>query len=153
MNTPFVIASQYDNYDLFAEETRTWNLRFIQLDRGPFIAKHVQVGLGNILLSNLETNRHMVETGEAPGGFRSFGLPAADTTPYVSYNKSVPLNAINTFSNQHGMDGISFPGFKGFALSFPEDLLDATAHRLGFTYPQNVMRGGNVHMCDPSRVA
>ena len=70
----YVFHHIFSDFDAFAESTRSWDLDFIQLDRGTFKAELNQVGLDGVQILHARFNRQLLQRGSSPKGMQTFAF-------------------------------------------------------------------------------
>jgi len=70
----FILNDRFTDFEEFAQATRAWDLDFIQLDRGNFETKLIQVGVGDVLFAQAGFNRFIDEKGSSPPALWTFAI-------------------------------------------------------------------------------
>jgi AraC family ethanolamine operon transcriptional activator len=152
LSSHFIKRARFDDFDQFAHTIRSWDLDFIQLDRGRFIADLLQFGAECFQISNACFNRHLIQRGETPQGFRTFAVPEEASSGFIWRGKKINRDSIMVFPPGEGLDAVSFKGFKVYTLSFSEQLLDAAGDQIGLPLVCELLKGSEVVVAEPSSI-
>ena len=71
---PFYLHQRFDNFELFADAVRGWDVDFRQLDRGKFKTEMTQLETSNILITDAFFNRRLEQKGGAPSSISLWNL-------------------------------------------------------------------------------
>ena len=126
-DTSILLHRRFDDFDEMAVTARHWDIDFMQLDRGRFEGEVVQVVSGGVLFSEGRFGRTLTQQGAAPGGMRSFVVPAGPDVRFKWRGKDVGPNDLLSFPRNGELSAISNSDFHVFTISLPEGLLEAAA--------------------------
>ena len=132
--TPPVISSvrgSFSDFDALAAAARGWGLDWIQLDRGPLVARFQQVETPSALVSRFAFSRKFHQRGTIPPGMRTFGMIAPLSPNFEWRGKEGTPQHLIVFPSNDEFEFISHPEFHGDTLSVPEQRLRQVADTLG----------------------
>jgi len=127
----FILNDRFVDFEEFAETIRAWDLDFIQLDRGNFETEIIQVGVGDVLLTQASFNRFIDQKGSAPPGLWTFAILTDKSSDIIWRGRQVGKKSVMIYSPGSETDAQSRPGFHVYTLSYPESLLDELAQMFG----------------------
>jgi AraC-like DNA-binding protein len=119
--------------DELLEKARGFHLRFMQLDRGPFVAAAMQTQVDQVLLSAANFGRSLVQSGETPAGTVTF-LVRTSADPALWQGRRWGLHELLVIKPGVEVDAISQSGYGVTAASFPRGLVNASADRFGWSW-------------------
>ena len=134
----------FQDFDELTETVRAWDLEFSQLDPGHFDGELTQIGSERLNLSYARFNRHLLQKGSPPQGFRTFAIPADSGQRFLWRRKEVTGERIPVFPTGGELDAVSWSGFQVFTLSFSEEILADAIERLELHSLQNLFPKGDV---------
>ncbi len=126
-DTSILLHRWFDDFDELAVAARHWDLDLMQLDCGRFEGEAVQVVSGGVLFSEGRFGRALTQQGAAPGGMRSFVVPAGPDVRFRWRGKDIGPNDLLSFPRNGELSAISNSDFHVFTISLPEGLLEAAA--------------------------
>ncbi|MGB1130459.1 MAG: helix-turn-helix domain-containing protein [Haloferula sp.] len=106
-----------------AEAARRWEIDFYQLDAGGFKGEMIQVMTGAGMVGQSRFMGGVEQRGAVPAGFRTFGIPLPDCTPFRWRGRLLDANHLLMFPKSGELDSRSFAGFHVHPVSIPEPLL------------------------------
>jgi AraC family transcriptional regulator, ethanolamine operon transcriptional activator len=116
--------------DEFIESVREYHLGFMQLDHGPFVAESIQARVGRMLLSAINYERTVVQSGEPPSKMITFAMRTSATLA-LWQGRRFGLHHLLVAKPDIEIDIVSQPGYGAVAASFPQELVRETADRFG----------------------
>lgn len=118
-----------------------WKLDFRQMSAGAG-ETDVTVRFGrSITAISIEMQSTVHQTGEAPPGLVTLGVPNQGTIR-TWLRTEMPRDALICFGSGHEFDGVSDAGFHGLTMSMPQSDLDSLAEAFGLVIPNNALRPG-----------
>ena len=145
---PILIKHRFNDFDAYTASLADWNLQFNQLDRGNFIADMEQIVTADVIIKRCHFNRRIEQLGSTASGFRTFGIPLPDNTPFNWRRHPIVSGNILSFAHDVEMNATSSPGFHLFVVSIKEGLLRAAAQRLGYESFEEIL--DREHVIKPS---
>ena len=127
----FILNDRFTDFEEFAQATRAWDLDFIQLDRGNFETKLIQVGVGDVLFAQAGFNRFIYQKGSSPPALWTFAILTNESSDIIWRGRQVGKKSVMIYSPGSEIDAQSRPGFDVYTLSFPESLLDEIVQMFG----------------------
>jgi AraC family ethanolamine operon transcriptional activator len=113
-----------------AESIRGYQIEFMQLDRGPFVAELVQTRLSGVLLTAAQYGRSLAHSGGPPSRTVTFGI-GTTRLPAVWQGREFEPHDLLVGTSATEIDLVSQPAFGVATASFPLELVEATADSLG----------------------
>ena len=120
----FLLKSHFRDFDQLAEQARSWQLDFVQLDRGKTRFDLVQAGIGGVQLARARFGRKLHQRGAAPPGMRSIVIPTYPKLPHHWRGHEVDGNDLLIFPENGEFSSISQPGFDNVIQSVPIEALE-----------------------------
>ncbi len=137
-----VVAGEFSDFDELAETVAGWGLDWIQLDRGPMLARIRQLAGPSVLLSRFEFGRKFHQRGTSPRGMRTVAV-IGRRSPQVKWRgRSNGDHGLVVFPVDSGFDFVSDPDFYGDTLSVSEERLRAIAEIIGLPDPTAALPNG-----------
>ena len=127
---PVTIARAGD-IDEFKEMVRGYRLRFMQIEKGPFVAEAVQTQLAGAQLTAAHYGRAMVQLGEPPSGKITFALLTSEV-PALWQGRVFGRCDLLVGTPGVEMDMVSRAGYGGATASFPQELVGEIAECCGW---------------------
>src|SRR5262245_48776997 len=127
-------ASDIDELLQAVRGFRGYRVGVLQLDRGPFVAEIIQTQLDGVLLTATYFGRAVVQYGEPPTGMITFAVRVS-STPALWRGQQFGLDEIIMRRPGVEIDMVSQPGYAVATASFPLNLVEETAERLGRKLP------------------
>ncbi|MEP4076300.1 helix-turn-helix domain-containing protein [Haloferula sp.] len=146
-NAVQTLRRRFDQFDAFTDAAQSWQLNFLQLDKGQFVGEMERLVAGPVGMIKCQFNRKLQQLGSAPPGCHTFALPMADHTPHIWRRHEVTANDLTCFRDDVEMDCSSTPGFHLFAVSISNDLLARTAQDLGYDSHEEILAREQVVRC------
>ena len=124
------MAFEFDNFEAFNETVKGWSTRFNQVSRGLASVRfrHRMSDMVNVL--DVKFSHSTASFGSTQAGHRTFGIVGGHGCSWCGYD--VDPNQVMRFDAHPDFDTFTPPDFVGRTLSVDENLLAATADRLGF---------------------
>ena len=116
--------------DELAEAIRGYQIKFMQLDRGPFVAELVQTQLSGVLLSVAQYGRSLAHSGAPPSRKITFAI-GTTRLPALWQGRAFGPHDLLIGTTGTEIDLVSQPGYGVATASFPVELVKATADSLG----------------------
>lgn len=148
---PTVLHLSFDDFDALSAAARGWDLDLRPLSRGPFNSGLVQAVTKNAMFAYAQFGGHLRQTGSAPPGYRTFGIPAQAGLRFQWRGSKVLGNQIILFPPGGELHCFSRPDFEIFTLSLTEGCLEAIAYEQGIAGSRRLFEGGVLN-CDPAAV-
>jgi len=123
----FILNDRFTDFEEFAQTTRAWDLDFIQLDRGNFETKLIQIGADGVQLAQASFNRYIDQKGSPPPGLWTFAILTNESSPIIWRGRQVSKKSVMVYSPGSEIDAQSRPGFDVYTLSYPGSILDELA--------------------------
>ena len=117
------IRSQFDTFETFALAVKGWGLDFQQLDCGPFNARLHQFGSQNLLITNVQFNRNILQRGTYPDEMCTFGLTISQTRPTIKYQE-LKSNSLSLFPHGDHLDAVSHPDFHCYTFMIANQVVE-----------------------------
>lgn len=122
----------FTDMDEYAEQVG-WDLGFHQLDAGSLQARAALMAAPRCSALRVEFNRAFHQSGEAPDGVITLGLPDPSAGEFRWCGTAAHGGDILNFNLENGFEGTSGAGFSGFTLSFTQELIDDVILFAGLT--------------------
>ncbi|MEM9236265.1 MAG: helix-turn-helix domain-containing protein [Verrucomicrobiota bacterium] len=129
--SPTAFHREFSDFDSFEAAASGWKLDFLQLDPGPFKAALTQVMTGQVVITRCFLGRKILQRGETPPGFRTFGFATKNQLDLKWRGHQVGPGHLMVFPPGHSLESVSLPGFDAFAISISEDRLEGLAAAAG----------------------
>ena len=117
------IKSQFDTFETFALAVKGWGLDFQQLDCGPFNARLHQFGSQNLLITNAQFNRNILQRGTYPDEMYTFGLTVSQTRPTIKYHE-LKRNSLSLFPKGENLDAVSHSDFHCYTFMIANQVVE-----------------------------
>lgn len=131
---------KFNDCDQWLEMAAGWDLRFQQLDRGALVASMSRVMTPELVLQNVHASRRLHQSGCAPHGLLTFGLPV-ESHLHRCFGRELGATSIINFGRTGGYESVSEPDFNGQTVSIQADsFLDDCRALGGSTALQELIR-------------
>ncbi len=147
-----VVSGQFLDFETFTQAAASWELEFVQLDRGDFRSDMLQASLGPVQLAYARFNRKLQLRGEPPVGLRTFTLLSESSSKWWWRGREASNNTITVYPVGGEIDAVIRPGYEGFAISVTADHLANVAREAGLPTPDDLIGTEEVFECDPAVV-
>ncbi len=127
----FILNDRFTDFEEFAQTARAWDLDFIQLDRGKFETRLIQIGADGVQLAQATFNRYIDQKGSPPPGLWTFAILTNESSPIIWRGRDVNKKSVMIYSPGSEIDAQSRPGFDVYTLSYPESILDELVQMFG----------------------
>ena len=134
------IELNFDDFDLFEETIRHWDLDFIKLDSTSFKAHMRQILGSRINLVEVRFNSKFDQHGEPPPGMRSIAIPADPAQHIYWRGQEIFGNRIGVWPIGGELEAVSQPGFHVYVLSLPDKLFGKIGWRMGYPNLQELLK-------------
>lgn len=125
------------------DRVSTWSLDFRQLEPGPMTTR-IRLRQGRVLnLLEIAMDRAVHQTGLAPPGTVSFGIPLSEGINHW-HNRHPDPDGLLSFGTTDGFEGVSNASFQGLTLSVDQSAIEALCASLGVPFPTSLAAGGVV---------
>lgn len=124
-----ILRAGFDDFDAFTASLKAWDLDFVQLDPGPFIADLAQITMPRSGLLRCSFARGHHQTGALPEGCRTFGIPLPGCPPFSWYGRTADDRTIMIFPKGAQLDSRVFANFSVITFSLEESKLERLADR------------------------
>lgn len=138
----YVFHHIFSDFEEFTESTRSWDLDFIQLDRGTFKAELNQIGLDGVQILHARFNRQLLQRGSSPKGMQTFAFTEIGSSPPVWRKKQIHQDSIMFFTDK-SLDVLSKAGFGVFSISIDDGILNNKMQSFGLIEPIRVYNGSD----------
>ena len=126
-----VINSDFTEFDEFNAFSAEWDIDFRQVNRGLLNASLVQVMANSHSISRARFDQLTYQQGATVPGMRTFAFLDASAPDVDWCGFTFSPDSIAIFARDREFRCVSPPGFFVYTLSFTEEELAATSHRLG----------------------
>jgi len=145
----FFTAESYNDYDAYVEAARSWDLDFIQLGPGRFLAELLTFGDVDIQIATVRYNKLLLQEGSAPANCYTFAIHHHHSAPFLWRYLDFECNSIIVFPDNNEHQGVSQPGHHPITVTISEDFITASAQQLGLPEPRKFIPKGEVCICNP----
>jgi AraC-like DNA-binding protein len=129
-----VSITRASDIDELMQAVRGYRIGLLQLDRGPFAAEIIHTQLGGVLLTAAYLGRAVAHYGEPPARMITFAVRASSTRA-LWRGQQFGLDELIMGGPGVELDMVSQPGYAVATASFPLNLVEETAERLGWKPP------------------
>ncbi|MEH6633769.1 MAG: helix-turn-helix domain-containing protein [Halopseudomonas aestusnigri] len=119
-----LIKSHFDDFEEFCESIQGWGLEFKQLDRGLFSTDLYQISTPEVLLTNVNYDRRLAQTGSQPLGMRTFAIMAEQATPFIWRMQEMMKDRFIIFPKNGELDAVSIEGFEVYTISLADHVVE-----------------------------
>ena len=142
-----VVEQQFSDLDQFADYVDTWDIEFLQLEKGEIEIDFAHLTRPNLLIGYCSLSRKVDQQGSAPEGYWTFAFARA---PKIIWrNIDVGDDQVIVYSPGSEIECISWPGFEVLTLSLHKDLLHQVCERYRFGRLQDLLSQKEVIATDP----
>lgn len=120
---------RFNDLESFGEFVESWDLFFVQLEKGPVDVAYAQVIRQKILIGYCALGKQMDQSGVAPNDYWTFAF--ARGPKVVWRNIDVGPNQIIVYRPGSEVKCVSWPGFEVVALSIQQELLEEVCSKMG----------------------
>ncbi len=145
-----VLHKEFDDIEDLRISTRSWDLDFLQLQRGRFNGSLTQVITPSWQLSHAHFASALKQEGMPPMGLRNIAIPATPCQNFKWRRHEISGNSIMLFPLDSELDSVSRAGFEVCILAVPEAHLDHICSALGFPSIEALTNAAEVVQCCPS---
>lgn len=145
----FFIKQSYFDFEEYREAVKKWDLEFVQLGHGRFVAEILQFGDEELQVGKVQYNKLLLQNGSAPRNGYTFAIHHNDSAPFLWRYEDFGFNSIIVFPEDRELCGVSQPGHHPFIVTISEDRVVKTACALGLPEPNKFILKGSVSSCDP----
>lgn len=145
----FFLHQQFNDFEVFCENARHWDLDYQQIDQGGFSSELLMFGNTTTLFARAKLGRRLLQKGATPSGLITFGLLADPDISIHWRNIDIYGDRLFIFPPGGELYSISQPDFDVFALSLSEETLDQTCHSLELPDFRKLVDGNEVFNCHP----
>ena len=124
-----------NSFGEFAEATSGWTLDWRQLDRGPLMARLLQVATPSVMVTRFLFSRKFHQVGASPPGMRTFGIVSEHSSPVEWNGHEGSKDRIEVFPTSDTYECVSHPEFHANGVSISEDCIRSVAEVLGLPNP------------------
>ncbi|RKZ16101.1 hypothetical protein DRQ53_07295 [bacterium] len=150
--TPFMIRKSFDDFDVFAEQIRGWNVDFLQLKPGPFAAEVSQYASPRLQLMLGRSHVHLEQHGSPPAGYRTFVVPMNPEMRLHWRATEVDGSCLLVFPSGSDLYAVSRPDFDVCTLSIQEEWLDEKAIALELPPSATILDKREVLVLSPGTI-
>ena len=145
----FFLHQQFNDFEVFCENARHWDLDYHQLDHGGFSSELLMFGNATTLFTRAKLGRRLLQKGATPSGLITFGLLADPDISMQWRNLDIYGDRLFIFPPGGELHSISQPDFDVFALSLSEETLNQTCHAFELPDFRTLVGGNEVFNCHP----
>ena len=130
---PFLwIDFEVNDFNQYKEIVHSWDMDFIQLDKGTFYSEIKQMILPEVHVAHTHFNCHLDQRGHSPEGMWSFVIMAKNSSMY-NFNQVLTqsTSTMVIFSPGSEIHSVDIPGFSVYVLSIKEEHLHKLTQELG----------------------
>ncbi|MGI9244876.1 MAG: helix-turn-helix domain-containing protein [Verrucomicrobiales bacterium] len=126
----FLINQRFKDFDLLLTMARTWDLDFVQLDRGEAEFQLTHAGIGGCQIARARFDRMLLQRGQAPPGMRTFVIPVKPDSTLEWRGRRVGGCDLLVFPEGGELASCSPAGFDMITYSVPVHRLDQMCEEL-----------------------
>jgi len=145
----FFLHQQFNDFEVFCENARHWDLDYQQIDHGGFSSELLMFGNTTTLFTRAKLGRRLLQKGATPSGLITFGLLADPDISIHWRNLDIYGDRLFIFPPGGELHSISQPDFDVFALSLSEETLNRTCHALELPDFRTLVDDNEVFNCHP----
>lgn len=145
----FFNAEFYTDFEAYVEAAKQWDLNFIQLGPGRFIADLLMFGDDDLQIATVIYNKLLLQKGSAPQKGYTFAVHHHDSAPFLWRYLDFEYGSIIVFPDNKELQGVSQPGHHPITVTISEKYIEDVADELGLPDPQRFIPKGQVCICDP----
>jgi len=144
----FVLKKDYNNFDQFLDEVQSWQLDFMQLDRGNFRGRVTQVIAPGFQFARARFQRRLHQAGQTPCGLKTFVVPMNEGMRLYWRGMYLEGNDLMAFPLSGELESVSEGDFDVCTISLPVNLVCQAADRNGGTEEQSNLLKSEARRCD-----
>ena len=148
----FFTEESYTNFDAYVEAAKQWDLDFIQLGPGRFIADLLMFGDDDLQIATVIYNKLLLQRGSAPQKGYTFAVHHHNSAPFLWKFLDFEYGSIIVFPDNKELQGVSQPGHHPITVTISEKYVEEVAHEHGLPEPQRFIPKGKVCICDPGAI-
>lgn len=148
----FFISQSFDDFELFSEQTGSWEVDFLLLKPKKFSANLTYFGDNDVIISDIDLGNHLHQRGASPKGYYTFAVHHPDSQPHKWRLLNCPCNSIAFFPENNELQSVSVPGFHTFTISIRESLFTTVANELQVSDFCRLIKQGDVTICDEKKL-
>lgn len=153
MNTPFYLKQKHQDFELFCESVKNWDLEYMQIDTGKFSSDLLLAGNHQFQFTHASLNRNILQRGASPVGLITFGL-LADPAIYIHWrNIDVTDNKLFVFPENGELNSITNADFNVFVISAHEETINQHCATAGLPDIQSIIKNNEVFECDRQKIS
>ncbi len=146
----FLLQNTFDDFEIFSDMTRAWDLDFCQLDKGKTQAYLLQYVGRQLNFGVAMFNRHYHQRGSTPEGMRTFAIIEEDVRGLTWFRQVVNTSSLLCFPVSRELESVSQPGFHVYTLAFSEELIEQTIDQFHLPAIKKMLRSeATIRQCDP----
>lgn len=150
--TLYSLHRKFVDFDELAEEAHQWDLDLFQHGRGAFRGELMQLGIGNVHISEARFYRPLLQKGTPPLGLRTIAVPAHPKVHFSWRGMSVSGNDLMVFPRGGELAATSNVDFHVYTCSFPENLLTSVNDEFSVTELDDLRGDASVLHCRASAI-
>ena len=136
----FLLQNTFEDFELFSDAARAWDLDFCQLDKGKTHADLLQYVSSRFNFGHARFNRHYHQRGSTPKGMRTFAIIEENIHDLTWFGKPVSASSVLCFPTSGELESVSRPGFHVYTLSFSEELIEQAIDQLHLPNKKDILR-------------
>jgi len=141
-----IIKATFNDFDLYNESIRNWDLDFRLLSKNDFKAYVNMFSSQTFQLARTRLSGKIEQFGLTPVGFRSIVIPVNYHDQYIWLNKKVNGSQLLIFPKKGVLDAISFENFDVYIVSIEESLLSQMIDSFGYNHAKKLFNGDEQHL-------
>ena len=146
------INYDFRDFETLAQTAREWDADFLQLDRGKFRAKLIQLMSGNHLFTFSRFNRVFDQRGNPPKNLWTFAILENPSTPLIWRGRELSPYDVMIYSPGSEIDCVSQPGFTVLTYSTSEDYIYEILDTVGISGLSDLKKLASHITCNISEI-
>jgi len=143
-----LINQNFNSFEGFASAAHSWDVDFLQIERGRFEANLVQFISGGLQFAQAFFNRGLDQRGASPEGVWSFAITFSPDMQMSFKGREINgNNSLMIYPPGSEINAISKAGFGVLTFSAPEPFLELLAEKKGLAGFRRQIRHTDVLMC------
>lgn len=145
----FLLQNTFEDFEIFSDVARAWDLDFVQIDKGGTQAHLLQYVSSQFNFGVAKFNRHYHQRGSTPEGMRTFAVIEENVHGLTWFGQPVNTSSLLCFPKSRELESVSLPGFHVYTLAFSEELIEQTIDQLHLPNTKEMLRSeATIRQCD-----